>query len=97
MTNLWTCKQWSGPFERECADIRTSATPSSANYGKHMTAEEVIDFFAPHPSTTAAVTEWLVASGISADRFAISTNKQVRSLPQLLMHSADCFASCNEC
>ncbi len=45
-----------------------------------MTAEEVIDFFAPQASTTDAVTEWLVASGISADRFAISVNKQVLTL-----------------
>lgn len=58
-------------------NIYGSSTPGSANYGKHMTAEEVVDFFAPHVSTTNAVTEWLVASGISSDRFAISANKQV--------------------
>jgi hypothetical protein len=46
-----------------------------------MTAEEIIDFFAPSPSTTDAITEWLVASGISADRFALSVNKQVPALP----------------
>lgn len=53
------------------------STPGSPNYGNHMAAEEVIDFFAPHPSTVDAVTEWLVSSGISLDRFAISRNKQV--------------------
>lgn len=42
-----------------------------------MTAEEIVEFFAPHQSTTDAVTEWLVSSGISADRFALSVNKQV--------------------
>ncbi|RFU34872.1 hypothetical protein B7463_g1445, partial [Scytalidium lignicola] len=52
------------------------STPGSANYGKHMNAEEVIDYFAPHPSTVEAVTEWLVVSGVSADRFAVSANKQ---------------------
>ncbi|RDW62407.1 hypothetical protein BP6252_11840 [Coleophoma cylindrospora] len=52
------------------------STPGSQNYGKHMTAEEIIDFFAPKPSTLDAVTDWLIASGISADRFAISVNKQ---------------------
>jgi len=46
-----------------------------------MTAEEIIDFFAPSSSTTDAITEWLVASGISADRFALSVNKQVLPLP----------------
>jgi tripeptidyl-peptidase I len=45
-----------------------------------MTADEVVDFFAPHQSTVDAVTEWLVESGISADRFAISANKQVGAL-----------------
>ena len=66
----------------ECpADFPASSTPGSENYGKHMTAEEVVDFFAPHPSTTEAVMEWLVASGISADRFALSVNKQVLPLP----------------
>jgi tripeptidyl-peptidase-1 len=47
-----------------------------------MTTEEVVEFFAPHQSTVDAVTEWLVESGISADRFAISANKQVLPLSQ---------------
>ncbi|CAG8978104.1 hypothetical protein HYALB_00000777 [Hymenoscyphus albidus] len=52
------------------------STPGSDNYGRHMTAEEIVDFFAPRQSTTDAVVEWLVASGITTDRFAISANKQ---------------------
>lgn len=44
-----------------------------------MTAEEVIDFFAPHPSSVEAVMDWLVTSGIPAHRVSLSTNKQVRS------------------
>ncbi|TAQ87686.1 hypothetical protein B7494_g3994 [Chlorociboria aeruginascens] len=52
------------------------SSPGSANYGKHLTPEEVIDFFAPHSDSTDAVSEWLVASGIRADRFALSANKQ---------------------
>jgi tripeptidyl-peptidase-1 len=68
-------------FKIECtANFHASSTPGSSNYGKHMTTEEVVDFFAPHQSTVDAVTEWLVESGISADRFAISANKQVLSL-----------------
>jgi hypothetical protein len=42
-----------------------------------MTADEVIDFFAPEQSTTEAVMQWIVESGISADRIALSANKQV--------------------
>lgn len=52
------------------------SNPGSENFGRHMTAEEVIDFFAPEPSTTDAVLDWIVASGISADRVSVSTNKQ---------------------
>jgi sulfur carrier protein ThiS len=50
-----------------------------------MTVEEVVDFFAPHQSTVDAVTEWLAESGISADRFAISANKQVPPSSQFPM------------
>ncbi len=42
-----------------------------------MTVEEVTEFFAPHAETSDAVIEWLTASGISADRVAVSVNKQV--------------------
>jgi tripeptidyl-peptidase-1 len=42
-----------------------------------MTAHEIIDFFAPEQSTTDAVTQWLVESGLSNDRFSISANKLV--------------------
>jgi hypothetical protein len=88
MTNLWICKH--SRFETECAaDSRASSTPGSENYGNHMTAEEVVDFFAPQPSTTNAVTEWLVASGIGADRFAISANKQVLPSPGFLGNFLD--------
>lgn len=52
------------------------STPGSANYGKHMTAEEVIDFFAPHQSSKDAVVDWLIDSGIAADRIGQSANKQ---------------------
>jgi hypothetical protein len=48
-----------------------------------MTADEIIDFFAPQESTSDAVLEWLVDSGISEDRLAVSVNKQVLPLPHL--------------
>lgn len=43
-----------------------------------MTAEEVIDFFAPEQANVDAVIEWLVASGIERHRIGQSINKQVR-------------------
>ncbi|KAK8075930.1 hypothetical protein PG994_003202 [Apiospora phragmitis] len=52
------------------------SNPQSANYGKHMSSEEVINFFAPQQSTADAVTDWVVASGISRDRVTQSANKQ---------------------
>ncbi|KAI0018743.1 subtilisin-like protein [Xylariomycetidae sp. FL0641] len=52
------------------------SNPESANYGKHMTSEEVIDFFAPQQSSIDAVTDWLTSSGISKDRIGLSVNKQ---------------------
>ncbi|CAJ2505810.1 Uu.00g132040.m01.CDS01 [Anthostomella pinea] len=57
------------------------SNPKSANYGKHMTPEEVIDFFAPDPSSVDTVLDWLVASGISKDRIGLSVNKQVKTTP----------------
>ncbi|KAH8897744.1 subtilisin-like protein [Thozetella sp. PMI_491] len=50
--------------------------PASEHYGKHMSSEEVIEFFAPPPSTVEAVLEWLVAAGISRSRLGVSFNKQ---------------------
>ncbi|KAH8880604.1 alkaline serine protease [Thozetella sp. PMI_491] len=52
------------------------STPGSVHYGKHMTAEEVIDFFAPHQSSVDVVLDWLVTSGIEKSRIGHSTNKQ---------------------
>lgn len=45
-----------------------------------MTAEEVIDFFAPRQSSIDAVMKWLASSGISAERCAPSVNKQVLAI-----------------
>lgn len=72
-----------GGSKQNEANFHASSTPGSENYGKHMTADEVIDFFAPHESTSDAVMEWLVDSGIGEDRLAISVNKQVCPLPHL--------------
>ena len=48
----------------------------SPKYGQHLTAEEVIEIFAPAPSTVESVRDWLVGSGIDANTISQSTNKQ---------------------
>ncbi|KAK8108298.1 uncharacterized protein PG998_010311 [Apiospora kogelbergensis] len=50
--------------------------PTSENYGKHLTATEVVDFFAPSEAGVAAVREWLVESGIAGSTITQSMNKQ---------------------
>ncbi|KAB5513198.1 putative Tripeptidyl-peptidase sed1 [Coniochaeta sp. 2T2.1] len=50
--------------------------PKSPSYGKHMSAEEVIDLFAPSAESVNAVTEWLKSAGFAADRISQSANKQ---------------------
>ncbi|KAH8810891.1 peptidase S8/S53 domain-containing protein [Xylogone sp. PMI_703] len=47
--------------------------PSSANFGKHWTAEQVANTFAPHPETKDTVIDWLVGSGIDRARITLST------------------------
>ncbi|KAI9711335.1 MAG: hypothetical protein M1820_002322 [Bogoriella megaspora] len=49
--------------------------PSSPNYGKHWTTEQVADAFAPSEETIERVREWLASSGISSNRIAHSDNK----------------------
>ncbi len=54
-----------------------SSNPDSEHYGKHMSAEEVVEFFAPSQGTIDAVLEWLVSAGIPRHRLGLSANKQV--------------------
>ncbi|KAJ1325406.1 tripeptidyl-peptidase I [Microdochium nivale] len=49
---------------------------TSEHYGKHMTPEEVIDFFAPSQSLVDAVTDWVSSAGIAKERIGHSANKQ---------------------
>jgi tripeptidyl-peptidase-1 len=59
------------------ANLTDRSTPGSGSYGRHMTPDEVIDFFAPHEDSTDAVLKWLQQAGISGERVAVSVNKQV--------------------
>ncbi|ORY68570.1 peptidase S8/S53 domain-containing protein [Pseudomassariella vexata] len=52
------------------------SNPTSPNYGKHMSDDEVVKLFAPQQTSVATVTEWLVMSGLSAERIGQSANKQ---------------------
>ncbi|KAF7293931.1 Peptidase S53 domain-containing protein [Mycena chlorophos] len=42
------------------------ATPSSANYGKHLTVDELVEFVKPTADTSAAVLEWLSENNIES-------------------------------
>ncbi|KAK0625070.1 Pro-kumamolisin, activation domain-containing protein [Bombardia bombarda] len=50
--------------------------PDSSSYGKHLTADEVTNLFAPPEEAVDAVQEWLVSSGIDKNRLSRSINKQ---------------------
>lgn len=54
----------------------TRSGPKSEHYGKHLSAEEVIDLFAPAADSVDAVAEWLKSAGFAADRISQSVNKQ---------------------
>ncbi|CAK7264271.1 hypothetical protein SEPCBS119000_000903 [Sporothrix epigloea] len=56
--------------------LMTLSDPKSPDYGKHMSAEEVIAFFAPHRTTVEVVVDWLTSAGIHIDRISQSANKQ---------------------
>ncbi|KAI1124400.1 peptidase S8/S53 domain-containing protein [Nemania abortiva] len=58
------------------AKLLDISSPGSPNYGRHMTADEVVDFFAPAQSTVNAIVEWLTTAGIAAERIGHSANKQ---------------------
>ncbi|KAJ7432130.1 family S53 protease [Mycena galericulata] len=62
--NLWlalTSKDAPG-LESAIVDV---STPSSSNYGKHLTQDEVNAFLGPSPEGLAAVSDWLSANNIS--------------------------------
>ncbi|KAJ5739107.1 hypothetical protein N7533_011891 [Penicillium manginii] len=50
--------------------------PNSARYGKHMSATEVHDLFAPSRESADDVRAWLESSGIASERISHSQNKQ---------------------
>lgn len=49
--------------------------PSSPNYGKHWTPEQVIEAFAPSDETVSSVRQWLNEAGIADSRITHTENK----------------------
>ncbi|KAN0106727.1 putative Tripeptidyl-peptidase sed1 [Hyaloscypha variabilis] len=58
--------------ERHLMDV---SHPSSPNFGKHWTQEQVHDMFAPSEEAVQSVRAWLVAAGIEDDAIVHSDNK----------------------
>ena len=50
--------------------------PSSANYGNHLSVDEVHNLFAPRKEGVDSVRTWLESAGIASDRVTQSANKQ---------------------
>ena len=57
-------------------DCKFSSNPASPRYGRHYTAEEIHDIFAPQEKTVESVSAWLRDSGIAPHRISQSFNKQ---------------------
>ena len=53
-----------------------SSQPDSPKYGKHYTAEEVSELFAPTQSTVDAIYNWLMSAGVVKEKISQSWNKQ---------------------
>ncbi|KAI0854023.1 protease S8 tripeptidyl peptidase I [Daldinia vernicosa] len=52
------------------------SNPESKNYGKHLSAEEVVNFFEPSEASIKAVEDWLIKAGIPSNTISQSSNKQ---------------------
>ena len=56
--------------------LMSVSRPESSSYGKHYTAQEVNDLFAPAVDAVQSVRNWLHSAGIEASRISQSANKQ---------------------
>lgn len=62
--------------------------PDSPNYGKHWTAQEVADVFAPSDITIRSVIRWLEDAGITSDRVTESKGRNWLNA-RLTVHEAE--------
>ena len=72
---LWMCKCRTKDVAVDSMLMRDSAHPTSPNFGRHWTAEEVNDRFAPSDDTIQTVRDWLVSHGISDSGIVVTANK----------------------
>ena len=56
-------------------ELMAVSHPESPNYGKHWSAQRIVEHFAPSKETVDAVAEWLSQNGISRDRLKLSKSK----------------------
>lgn len=56
--------------------MKSRSNPSSSQYGKHLSVDEVHDMFAPSQDAVDSVKGWLESAGVAADRVSQSVNKQ---------------------
>lgn len=61
-----------GSLDKGYDHLMDVSHPESANFGKHWTAKQVAETFAPSETTVNSVIEWLQNSGISGDRISRS-------------------------
>lgn len=63
--------------ERAHNMLMQRADPASPLYGQHLTADEVVDLFAPADEVVGVVKRWVVESGgVAAERVSLSANRQ---------------------
>ncbi|KAK1986216.1 peptidase S8/S53 domain-containing protein [Colletotrichum cereale] len=63
-------------IEKGATKLMDLADPSSPNFGRHMSEDEVLSFFAPPQSIVDAISEWVTLSGIPRSWIQQSRNKQ---------------------
>jgi hypothetical protein len=61
---------------KERAKTCISSHHDSPKYGKHYSAEEIADIFAPAQSAVDSIQDWLLSAGIKAEKISQSVNKQ---------------------
>ena len=55
--------------------LKEISDPTSPSYGKHWTAKQIVDFFAPSDDSIQSVRAWLENAGIVEDRQALTTKR----------------------
>ncbi|KAF7198229.1 Aorsin, partial [Pseudocercospora fuligena] len=68
-------KQNEANLDRAYEFLEDVSHPTSSNYGKHWTSEEVIEAFKPSDETVETVRQWLIDSGIPSASITHSDNK----------------------